>query len=141
MMSPFSASSPGIEDIFQLLIMFLCQASEAKFPQSERKSIKISSARSDRHQPGPIGPANTFSFTTTGPGHAMAHVQLLQIEIQILKDALDAYQTTANRYSQLGGHEILPWQDRACRACRECRVVPWPGSTVTWTTRASSVSS
>ena len=39
---PILGVIPGIEDIFQLLIMFLCQASEAKFPQSERKSIKIS---------------------------------------------------------------------------------------------------
>ena len=37
---------------------------------------------------------------------AMAHVQLLQIEIQNLKDALDASQKKANRYSQIGasGH-------------------------------------
>ena len=37
---------------------------------------------------------------------AHAHVQLLQIEIQNLKDALDASQKKANRYSQLGasGH-------------------------------------
>ena len=37
---------------------------------------------------------------------AMTHVQQLQIEIQNLKDALDASQKKANRYSQLGasGH-------------------------------------
>ena len=32
----------------------------------------------------------------------MAHVQLLQIEIQYLKDALDTSQKKADRYFQLG---------------------------------------